>query len=364
MSLIIFNPFKFFKARQLKKALADYEKNPGLEETVSVVQLFLKCGRCTEAFQHAEAGRQKFPASSELNILRQLAYNKLGALECRALAKQIAAHPRPETIAKAVEIWRSCENYRQCERLRHKWRDRFPDSWILQFAIGKYLFHRSLDKKIKDQSSEIKVQCLEQLKRAAALNPDNYKSLLYLATILSGTGSVSDALKTLDRLLKLYPGDQRAVALRERIQRSQRGRQAPPGPFAAEAFKAPREAKAGQEGSDDIFNDLRESPSIFAAVIEEGPKDNLQAQCYFAENSCFNFEQGEAAFRDLMHALRAASKRMGLGELKTCILEGGSWRIFLGNHPVKSLLICTDKNFQETRFETAIRRIIQEKVLA
>ncbi len=364
MSLIYFNPFKFFNARQLKKALACYEKNPGLEETVSVVQLFLNCGRCTEAFQHAEAGRQKFPTSSELNRLRQLAYRKLGASECRALVRQIAANPRPEIIAKAIEIWRSCEDYRQCERLKRKWRDCFPKSWVLQFAIGKYLFHRSVDKKIKDQSSEIKIQCLEQMKRAVALNPSNYKSLLYLATILSGTGSASEALKTLDHLLKLYPGDQRAVALRERIQRSQRGRQAPPAPFTADAFKASREAHAGQEGSDDIFNDLRESPSIFAAVIEEGPRDNPQARCYFAENSCFNFEQGEPAFRDLMHALRSASKRMGIGELKTCILEGGSWRVFLGNHPVKSLLICTDKNFQETGFEMAIRRIIQEKVLA
>lgn len=348
MSPLPLNPFKALARRRLEKALDLYAESPGIDETADVVRLLLKLRDYPTAFQYADNGYQRFPDSTELFDLRQSALRELSLEECRNLMARLASEPRPETVAKIVEIQRSLGEFRTCEKLARRWRARFPESWVLQFAIGKYLFQRSLIEKDK----RISRRCLEQLEHAARLNPNNYKTLLYLATLLYQVGAMPRALETVERLLRHHPHDPKARALWDWISR------------------APDERAAGEETPDAEGADAAGLPAEFCSrddvhgvVVQEHRGDREMISSRYSETAPFEFTAGDEIFSNLAHALRVSSNRMGLGDLKTCVLEGGGWKILFRNHGYRSLLVCADAEFRHEDFEKLAAEVAPEGVM-
>jgi tetratricopeptide (TPR) repeat protein len=285
---------------------------------------------------------------------------KLAIEECRQLKFKISQCPRAETIAKAIEINRSLNDFKACEKIARRWGRRFKESWILQFSIAKYLFQRSL----VENDPRISQRCLAQLELAASLKPTNYKTLLYLATLLHQLGKTAPALAAAQKLLAAYPNDPRATALIGYISQAGRG-------TAGAAVEPSRRADRAADSGDlvePIFEELKANPAVLAilfqrfsapthesaeteeglaATVERRPSDD---RVHFTQGEALHFERGREAFGDLIHSLQLSSHRMGIGKLRGCTLEGGSWNIFFGAYDGGQYLLCTEKSFKEERF--------------
>jgi tetratricopeptide (TPR) repeat protein len=348
VNLSILNPFRFLARRRVEYSLRAYEQSPGVEETAAVVRDLLRCRDYNRAFQYADNGYQRFPSSSELLELRQTTLKEMSKHECRELTRKLSRHPAPEIAAKVIEISRSLGDFAGCDRLARRWTSRFPESWILQFSVGKYLFQRSL----VDKDPRLSSRCLEQLELAARLNPKSYKTLLYLATLLYQVGSIPRALDCVEALLKHHPKDPKAQALWECI------RTAPTRTGAQDA--------AGASLADlELLRDLEASEAVYGYLVYERRGKGIGVVASrLADDSDFDFRDADSTFSDLIHSFQLASNRMGVGELKTFILEGGSWKVYYRNHPYRSLLVCCARQFGEAEFEKVASTVAPEGVMA
>ena len=300
------------------------------------------------AFQYADNGYQRFPTSEELLELRQDTLKQLSRFECEGITKKLARAPRSDLVAKAIEIRRSLGEFSACEKLARRWKDKFPRSWILQFAIAKYLFHRTMT----DKNPALTRRCLEQLQITTSLDPSKYKSALYLSTLLYQTGNITQALESVEELLSYHPQDATARSLWECIQNATESR------------------KAAEHASDDAavidtLQRLERVKDVYAVLLQKGTGSGSNlVHSYFAGHGTMNFtESGVSALGDLIHSVRLSTGRMGIGEIKNCTFEGQSWKLFFRDHPCQSLLLCTSKKFSEEQFENVGNKVAPEGVM-
>ena len=68
--------------------MEQYAHNPGIEETLCVVDLHLKAKKYSKAFKYANNGYQRFPSSNELLQRRQVALKKKALSDCKSLQKR------------------------------------------------------------------------------------------------------------------------------------------------------------------------------------------------------------------------------------------------------------------------------------
>lgn len=345
----------FFKAfgssRQLKEALEDYAANPGVEETLRVVDLHLKAKNYARAFQYANNGYQRFPSSNELLQRRQIALKKRALSDYKALQKRIARNPRPESIAKVIEIRRSLGDFGQCEKLSNRWADEFPRSWVLQFAIGKYLFQRSLI----DKDATNAARCLEQLELTAALKPGDYKTLLYLATLHYQLGSLAPAVEALEKLLRLLPSEPHAVALLRHM------KQAFPEEEVSSRIEEPSE-EAESELAEAVSERIKSFDSIQAALVVQGDSETPEAEFDYSSPTLPQSVEAAEHLRGLIHSLQVSSARMGIGNLLNCVLDGENWTIYFCQFGRVTLLIYSTKEFTESDFIGLMKMLKPEKV--
>lgn len=345
--------FKFFRSsRKLKEALARYASNPGIDETTAVVDLYFKAKNYAEAFKYADNGYQRFPSCQELLKERQKALKARAHGEYKQLKKRISRSPQPEIIAKAIEIQRSLGNSSRCEKLISRWANEFPNSWVLQFAVGKYLFQRSVIEKDPETSTE----CLKHLELAATLKPGDHKTLLYVATLHYQLRSLPEAVAATEKLLRRFPGDRHAVALLHQLRRefskSTTETSVDPGndpqhtQIALDAFEKTKEIDSVQA-------------SLFLQITEGGEKEYLHTAPELQDVT-----ETSDLLRGLRHSLEISSTRMGIGDLTTCILDGETWNIFYCRIAGVTLLIYTTKAFQEGDFITLMKRLKPEKATA
>lgn len=335
MSVNFLNLFAGRIEKKLAQALERYQASPGEAETLLVAQLLMKKRDYNQAFMYADNGYQRFPDSQELLALRQLSMKKLAIEECRELQASIARAPRPESIAKVIEIRRSLNDFKACEKMCRKWSAQFSESWVLQFAIAKYLFGRSMVEK----DPELSRRCLEQLEKAAVLNPDNYKTLLYLATLQHQLGKKSSARTTVQHLLELFPEDARARSLLAYIDGPARGPGAGGGRGEGEVITPAA-----------ILEELQALPSVHAVLLNRVEDDAYVAdEVFFRPSEIFEWEEGEEALRSLLHSMESSSQRMGIGQLEGCKLLGDSWSIHYQTFEGGSLLYCADQDLKEEK---------------
>ena len=347
-----FNFFKTFgSSRQLREALEHYASNPGVEETLRVVDIHLKAKNYAKAFKYANNGYQRFPSSTELLDRRQESLKKKALTDCKVLQKRISRNPRPESIAKVIEIRRSLGDFSRCHKLSNSWGDEFPRSWVLQFAIGKYLFQRSLIEKDASTST----RCLEQLELAAALKPGDYKTLLYLATLHYQLGSLAPAVEALEKLLRLFPSEPHAVALLRHMRQA----------FPEEAVSSRIEessAETRSELAEAVFEKIQSFDSIQAALVVQGDSEDPDVELDFTSPSLPSGAQAAERLRDLIHTLQVSSARMGIGNLLNCVLDGKNWNIYFCRIGSVTLLIYSTKRFTESDFIGLMKMLKPERV--
>ncbi len=343
-----FNPLRLLDRRRLRKALELYQQSPGIDETVDVVHLFLKCGDGSRAFQYADNGYQRFPSSRKLLELRQETLKEMSREECRQLTRMLSRRASPKLIAKVIEIQRSLGDFAACDKLARRWQSKFEDSWVLQFAIGKYLFQRSLVEK----DPELSRCCLEQLQRAAALNEESYKTMLYLGTLLYQLGSIPEAREAVETLLRHHPSDPKARALLECISH-------------ASEVVTDGEAPEVSAAANVALGKLRLDPAVQAVLVHMSKGEAAELEhSYFANNATFDLSDADEALAELIHSMKVSSNRMGIGELKTCKLEGETWQMFFRNHPYRTLFLCTSDDFPDEDFERIANHVSPEGVMA
>ncbi len=336
MSLNFLNLFGGGLEKKLQNALESYQNNPGEQETLKVAQLLMKKRDYNQAFMYADNGYQRFTNSKELLDMRQLAMKKLAIEECRELQAKLATAPRPESVAKIIEIRRSLNDFKNCEKMCKKWSGQFNESWVLQFAIAKYLFQRSMIEK----DPKISERCLNQLEVATRLNPDNYKTLLYLATLQQQLGKKSKALKTAERLVELYPEDARARSLYDYIGGPNRR------VSKASANSSPVETADPQE----IFSEIRSLPSVQAALLNDEQDGTYQTvDSHFKATEEFNWEKGEEVLMNLLHSMETSSQRMGIGQLEGFELKSDAWGIHFQGYEGGCYMFCADKNLKKEK---------------
>ncbi len=340
MGFDFLNIFSAIRARRLRDALECYERAPGVSETARVVRLLLKDGDYNQAFVYSDNGSQRFPESEELMALRQRAMKFLALEECRELDTRMNRSPRPETAAKIIEIRRSLNDFRACEKIARRWGKRFPDSWILLFAVAKYLFQRSL----VEQDPKISTRCLNYLEQAAALAPENYKTLLYLATLLHQLGKKSQALHVAEKLTTLFPKDQRARSLSACIRRAR-----------GESEALAKESKSDVDDSrESLLATLKDSPSVHGVHVQVPRAPDAEGEprqaSHFRESDVFQFDRGEEILGNLIHSLKTASQRIGIGDLESAVVVGASWNMYYLDAGDEESLFCTTKEFKEDQF--------------
>jgi tetratricopeptide (TPR) repeat protein len=347
----------FFKAfgssRRLKNALDHYAANPGVEETLLVVDIHFKAKNYAKAFQYANNGYQRFPSSNELLQRRQESLKKKAHADCKVLQKRISRNPRPEAIAKVIEIRRSLGDFTRCEKLSVRWGDEFPRSWVLQFSIGKYLFQKSLIDKDASNSS----RCLEQLELAAALKPGDYKTLLYLATLNYQLGALTPAVEALEKLLRLFPSEPHAVALLRHM------REAFPDEVISSSVDESTDEKRS-EIAEAVFDRVTNFDSVRAALVVQGEPDDPDVELDYTSPKLPQNTDASDNLRGLIHSLQVSSARMGIGNLLNCVLDGEKWNIYFCRIGRVTLLIYSTKQFTEGDFIGVMKMLKPEKIVA
>ena len=187
---------------------------------------------------------------------------------------------------------------------------RFPDSWLVQLAVGKALYHRF----IQTRAPEDGKRAADHLRKAWKLNPECARALLYLAALLGEIGLREEAVSVADALVRLVPGNDRARSLRARLS----GR----APARREPARRPagRPASPGKELLGGLMAKLRDNRAVRAALVLETGNEVLDR--HTAEGAPFTLDGREPSVAALAKAARAAADRMGIGRLDTCSIRG------------------------------------------
>ncbi len=68
------------------------------------------------------------------------------------------------------------------------------------------------------------------------------------------------------------------------------------------------------------------------------------------DSDIFQFDRGAEVLGNLIHSLKTASQRIGIGDLESAVLEGASWNMYYLDAGDEESLFCTTKEFKEDQF--------------
>ena len=282
------------------------------------------------ALKVASEGLRAYPGDAELNRLAGL-YRQL-TLEDRTkrLTRELESAPRPA-------LWREmCETLLEAGRLVRA--EESAAEWFRATQSGEAQYYRARarsERFFADRRRDDGRLAFEFAESAQQLMPDDVRPLDLHAKLAARAGVWGEARKDLARLLELMPGDpilesrfRMAVAMFERPKSidqalrevemtgrladevgAQGGKQGNKGAEAPDAAAAPAQARP-------LLQTIARVPGVQAAFFLRGSTALVQGP------KGPTAERTARSVREILHASRAAARRLGLGQATEVRMEG------------------------------------------
>ena len=343
------NPFRLKKAFQLRAARERYRRRPGPREAMELSRLLVETGDRLAAMDLLQGARRSYPKAGELRKLHEALLAKAAAAEIQVLERSFRSGATAEELARLIELHRSLRNFERCLQVAEEAERRFPDSWLLKLASGKAYYHRFVLGRSRDDG----LRAVQSLRQVWKMKPDCARALLYLSALLCELGQREEAAAAADDLVHLAPTNERAKRLRARLREGaprpgkpeRRKSAAPPGPA-----RDPSEPAALAK----IMDELVGNPTVLGAFIFDSEGATLKK--HNVHGNRFDMDGHDGSVAALTRSARFASENIGIGHLRTCLIEGASFRIHIGDMGSSMVAAFSERTFAAADFEKLLKR--------
>ncbi|MCZ6794615.1 MAG: tetratricopeptide repeat protein [Planctomycetota bacterium] len=301
---------------RIQRCIECYKADPSEALALKIVKKLRKLKRLDPAFRWAKHARSKYPRSRKLLKLYQKLKKKKVARSLLRVQRKIQVDPSAANMVQHCELLRMAGGWKKACKVASRADREFPDHWQVQLVLGKLNY----DLYARHGSEDDGWTAVEYLDNSRCLNPNNYATLILLAITLTRLGSYDDALAIVDEAMQVVPQDQRALQLRDRIQRI----------LAAQSLRGGGAATAPQLSppSEEVAELMERLLTIDGAVgvhfLDDGSK---LLSCSVRENDVFNFDVPPEVFESMASACRLPTERIGLGDFHCCSLAGEGWSV-------------------------------------
>lgn len=325
----------------LERLIDETRSAPTAANLAALAERYLATGDVDKALEAAKQAADRFPDSERARITWQSIRKIKMQAQIVALQKRIAQAPAASDYEVLANIYyRELDHPDKASEVIREGLERFPKSEGLHFLDGSIRFDRFHREFIGRDGG----RCIERLREATRLNPQNYKAWLLLVRLYGEIGLHGPAQECVQALRRIAPGDDtvervaRAVAgpaavedLDEALRAvEENGGFSAGGQAVAAAFGATVAAARGRRAVD---------PAQARLVVRElaGQAWALGAFVFTprGEPVAHDVRSGQdaAAWRDAVLAVyrcaESASRGMDLGGFAFGALDGSAGRVHL-----------------------------------
>ncbi|HLU48307.1 MAG TPA: hypothetical protein VK116_09490 [Planctomycetota bacterium] len=335
------------KKRQLQECLDRYKSDPHEALAFKIVGLWAKIGNWTEAFKWAKHARSAYPTSRYALKL----YQKTKARRTRESLKQArafaTANPTVENLVRLSEMYRIAGKSKQAFTQARKAEELDPRDWRVQLAFGKLWF----DTFSATRSEEDGWTAAEHLDASRCSHPKHYPTLLLLTITLARLGAFDEALAIVTEALRLQPNDHRARQLDQQIRRSLQARD------PARRLASTRDDGQGSESEDSVLARLL-SLSGAVGAFEFDKRGRIVGQKVRDTARLFDFSVPDEVLERMAAACALDTKRIGLGEFRSCSLSGEGWYLEYHSGLERPVLVFFEGEISGERADAQIESVL------
>ncbi len=330
MKLLLNNFIAVFFARGLTKAYKLYRACPTAITACNLTKAQWRAGYRDTAYVSATNTLRAYPREP----LAKATYEDVRRRYAKALLSK-AIHTlnddsRIENIVRVADLFRTLNFSEKSLAVLNRFRQRYPESWALEFAAGQAHFTRyRTEHHTEDLNSAV-----AHLRQACSLSPENYKVLFFLSLVCAHAGFLNEALDVCNNIPLRLPADPKALSLHSQISKAISCR--------VHAKEAIERQDTELSGSADCHQDAALPISALSASITEQIIALEDVLGFFifdqhgrtitskvVENKHFTLDSGEQASWKIVSSSRFGAAQIGVGELRSCVLCGTDWDIVI-----------------------------------
>lgn len=205
-----------FRKSEIERLEAEAQTNPTPAALTALAERYLAGGEVDRALETAKRAADQFPDSSRARTT----YQSIRKLQLQAhileLQKKIGHNPIPTDYERLADIYcRELGNRDRALEVVREGLERFPKSEGLHYLDGQVRLDRFHEEFIARDGQK----CIDHLREATHLNPQNFKAWLLLARLYGEIGMSSAARACVTTLHQLAPYDDLVRALEQAVAR-------------------------------------------------------------------------------------------------------------------------------------------------
>jgi tetratricopeptide (TPR) repeat protein len=362
--------FDFFRPKSdVERLEQEAEANPTAASLTALAERYQASGDAARALATAKRAAERFPDSERARNTYQTIRRLQMQGQIVDLQRRIAQDPVPGDFEVLANLfYHDLGDHDKSLALTRQGLERFPKSEGLHFLDGKIRLDRYHDDFIARDGE----RCIEHLKEAFRLNPQNYRAALLLARLYGELGLTDRAREMVVDLRKLSPGDATVDALEKAVSR------APVFPDLDEALSAaersrgfPPESAAiaalfgGRPPATRPTADASRIQSVLKGLVDAPWA--LGAFAFTIEGQNLGFEvrpdlEGpvwQQALIAIHHSAEVASRRMDIGSFLGGTLDCPTRRVHLRERGTLVLALVARSNSRPDEAEAALSQALE-----
>jgi tetratricopeptide (TPR) repeat protein len=362
--------FGFFRPKSdVDRLEQEAAANPTAASFTALAERYQAAGNITQALAAAKRAAERFPDSDRARNTYQTIRRLQMQGQIVDLQHRIAQDPVPGDFEVLANLYyHDLDDRDKSLELTRQGLDRFPKSEGLHFLDGQIRFDRYHDDFVVLDGE----RCIEHLKEAVRLNPQNYRAALLLARLYGELGLTTQARERVAALRGLVPGDatvealEKAVArdpvypdLDEALSSADRIRGFPPETAAVAALfggkaSAPRPT-ADASRIQSVLKGLVDAPWALGAFAFTTEGQNLG----FEVRPDLEGPVWQQALIAIHHSAEIASRRMDIGGFLAGTLDCPTRRVHLRERGTLVLALIARSNSRPDDAETALAQALE-----
>lgn len=320
----LFQRMKIWK--ELKRLEAKVHENPSPSTYVDLGQVYINLDMIDHTLRVAEEGLSLFPNSEELRKLRKFAKKTWLNRQVKELRGKLNKGPEPKLYQDLAGLYLELGDFGAVHGVAEECIRRFPEDHGAYLVLAK----ARLTNFYRDISARDGLEAVRCLEKVIEVDPKQTKAHKLLAEVLYRVGATKLAVRHLEILRDLSPGDRESEALlREALSRPEAEGGLETLFHAVESKGAMANAPVAVEkgpqrvASEDAIGGIRDA---LAQLVET---DGVVKACYIKGSKALvkgEIRDGRDSFlrvvRVLAKAAQRVSRRMDMGNFSKGTLDG------------------------------------------
>jgi tetratricopeptide (TPR) repeat protein len=362
--------FDIFRGKsELEKLEEETAANPTPAALATLAERFQAAGNVARALETAKKAVETFPDSERARN----AYQTIRRLQMQnrivELQRRIENDPVPGDFEVLANLfYHDLGDVDKAMDISRRGLEKFPKSEGLHFLDGQIRFDRFHNEFIARDGEK----CLEHLRVAATLNPQNYRALLLLARLYGELGLTKQAREQIAALRRIAPDDETVAGLEKALPpeplfedlddalgAAEQTRGVPPGAAAVAALFGVR------SGVQRPAADPARIQGVLKTLVD--PAWALGAFAFTTEGQNLGYEvrpdlDGSAwqqALIAIHHAAEIASRRMDIGNFHAGTLDCPTRRIHIRERGTLIMALIARSNSRTNEVESALSQALE-----